>query len=253
MYYLGVDGGGTKTNAVLTNAHGDDIRTIREGSGNVSLLDRGSVAQLIRNLIKGLLKGEPVEKIHKAVFAFAGVGRPEEKSIVKEIIKGSGIKNFSLMTDAELLYYSIFGEKRGMLLSSGTGSICLVRNGKNRLKQVGGRGYLLGDEGSGFDIGNKAIRAAVHDQEMGKPISVLTRELLSFFGLNEPGELITIMYSSKNPARLTASCAKLVCEEAEKHEPNALKIVDAAARALFELAMEAVPYLEEEALIEIAL
>ena len=71
MFFLGVDGGGTKTTAVLSDLQGEVIRTIRLGPGNIAVLDRGSVAQLIRNIIFELLRSDSVDQIEAATFAFA--------------------------------------------------------------------------------------------------------------------------------------------------------------------------------------
>ena len=70
--------------------------------------------------------------------------------MVLEIIKSAGIENFSLMTDAEILNYAVFGDEPGILLASGTGSICVFKDQQNRYQQIGGWGYLLGDEGKRF-------------------------------------------------------------------------------------------------------
>ncbi|RMF55801.1 MAG: hypothetical protein D6748_14705 [Calditrichaeota bacterium] len=242
MYYIGVDGGGSKTTSILTDLQGNVIRTARHGPGNIAVLDRGSIAQLIRRVINDLLQGENIEQVRWTTFAFAGAGRSKEKEIAGEIIKGAGIKHFNIMTDAEILYYSIFGDEAGILISAGTGSICLIKDENNQFQQIGGWGYLLGDEGGGFDIGHQAIRKAINEMDIGEPPSLLTKELLSFYGLQRVDELISITYSSHNPQRLVASCAKLVCDLAEKGEPNAEAIVDSAATALLNLAMKALEH-----------
>ena len=242
MYFLGVDGGGTKTAAILMDAQGKVVRTTRKGTGNIAVLDRGSVAQLIRSILQELLPDGDTENIRWATFAFAGAGRPQEREGVTAIIRNTGIRNFTVLSDAEILYYSIFGEEQGILISAGTGSICLVKGKDNQYHQIGGWGYLLGDEGSGFYIGSKAIRKALHDAELGLPPSRLTEKLLTFYGIGQPKSLITVVYSSVNPVRLIASCARLVCEMAEHGDPEALAIVDDAAQALLNMALEAIRY-----------
>ncbi len=242
MYFLGVDGGGTKTAAILIDETGTIIRTTRKGTGNIAVLDRGSVAQLIRSILHELLPDGKVEDIRWATFAFAGAGRPQEREGVTAIIRNTGIRHFTVLSDAEILYYSIFGEEQGILISAGTGSICLVKGKDNQYHQIGGWGYLLGDEGSGFYIGSKAIRKALHDAELGLPPSRLTQKLLEFYGIDQPKSLITVVYSSVNPVRLIASCARLVCEMAERGDPEALEIVDDAAQALLNMALEAIRY-----------
>ncbi len=246
MYFLGVDGGGTKTAAILMDESGQTVRTVRKGPGNIAVLDRGSVAHLIRAILRDLLPAGDVQQIRWATFAFAGAGRPQEREGVTAIIRNTGVAHFTVLSDAEILYYSIFGEKQGILISSGTGSICLVKGKDNQYHQIGGWGYLLGDEGSGFDIGSKAIRKALHDAELGLPPSRLTEKLMEFYGIAQPKSLITVVYSSVNPVRLIASCARLVCELAEKGAPEAIEIVDEAAQALLNMALEAIRYFGRE-------
>lgn len=245
MYFLGVDGGGTKTTAVLANENGTVLRTLRTGAGNISTINRGATAQLIREIISRLLQSRAVEQIRWATFAFAGAGRKPEREIVEALIRGAGIRDFSLTTDAQINYYSFFRDQPGILISSGTGSICLVRDRNSKFHQIGGLGYLLGDEGSGFFIGTRAIRAALYDFEFGKEPSRLTRELLNFYGLSSPENLVSMVYSSVNPSHLIASCARLVCEIANAGEPNALKIADEAAVALVDLALQAVQFFKD--------
>ncbi len=232
MYFLGVDGGGTKTTAVLIDAAGQLVRQIDEGPGNAAVLDRGTMARLIHSIFRQLQESLSLDEITWATFGFAGGGRPQEKRNLKEIISGIGLKNFTLMNDAEIHYYSVFGDDCGIMLSAGTGSICLVRNADGNLQQIGGVGYLLGDEGSGFDIGRQAISRSVQAAYDGLPISPLAQKLLSFYGLLDRRDLISIIYASKNPQRLIASSAKLVSELAASGDEEALKIVENAVESL---------------------
>ncbi len=239
---MGLDGGGTKTAAVLCDEKGDVIRTTLMGPGNIAVLDRGSMAQLIRNILSELLQGAAVDTIRWGTFAFAGAGRPEEKKTAGELIRGIGLNRFSVLTDGEILYYSIFGEERGILIAAGTGSICLLKTEDGSFKQLGGWGYLLGDEGSGFDIGRMAIKKVLEDLNTGVKHSDFSNKILRFYGLENPDNLISIIYSSINPPNLVASCARLVSELAEMKEPEAERIIDRATDSLVEYAVQAVSY-----------
>ncbi|MBN2366084.1 MAG: hypothetical protein EH225_08780 [Calditrichaeota bacterium] len=248
MYYLGLDGGGTKTAAVLCDAEGKILRKTRMGPGNIAVLDRGSLAQLIRNILAELLQGEKIESIEWGTFAFAGAGRPEEKKTASELLRGVGLKNFSVLSDGEILYYSIFGDETGILIAAGTGSICLLKTKQGKFKQLGGWGYLLGDEGSGFDIGRMAIQTVLDDLSTGKKPSGFSDKILRFYGLENPDNLISIIYSSINPPNLIASCAKLVSELAELNQPEATRIIEKATDSLVEYAEQAVHYVGNNSL-----
>lgn len=254
MYFLGVESGGTKTTALLVDAQTElPARTLKFSAGNVAVIGKKATERLISEILTVLnLKDNPGE-ITWATFALAGTGRVEENKIALEIIKSAGIKTFSLMTDAEILNYAVFGDEPGILLASGTGSICVFKDKENQYVQIGGWGYLLGDEGSGFDIGKKAIRTAVSHAELKKQPSELTRALLSFYAQKSPMDLISIATVTKNPQSKIASCAKLVCELAEKNEPNALKIIDSTVEELLVLADRAITESKSQAPYNVAL
>jgi N-acetylglucosamine kinase-like BadF-type ATPase len=193
-----------------------------------------------------LLQGEAISSIRWACCAFAGAGRPEEKATVQELIKAIGLNQFTIMTDAEILYYSIFGDESGILVSAGTGSICLIKTGDQRLMQIGGWGYLLGDEGSGYDIGRRAIKAVLQDLLNKKTPSSFSQKLLLFYGLGKHENLVSVVYSSPNPTKFIASCAKFVCEEADAGNPEALQIIEETTDSLVQYALQAVELLDSE-------
>jgi len=241
MYFLGVESGGTKTTAILVDAQkGIPVRSMVFPPGNIAVIGKEKTSELIDEILSALDVKSKLHKIAWSTFALAGAGREEENRNAREIIKANGIERFSLMTDAEILNYAIFADEPGILLASGTGSICVFKDSENKYRRKGGWGYLLGDEGSGFDIGKKAIQAAIAEAESGKQSSELTRNLFRFYKIDKPAELITLVYATENPQNKIASCAKLVSELAEAAEPNAVAIIDSAVDALLLLADKAI-------------
>ena len=251
-FFVGVDGGGTKTTIVIVSADGEYIKTHKTGACNVAVLKPPAIEAVISDVVAQLPDENPAS-VTNAVFAFAGAGRPRERELTAEIIKRLGFPEFTIFTDAEILYYAALGDKPGILLSAGTGSICLAKLPTGEFHQIGGRGYLLGDEGSGFYIGNQAIRTAIRDAEDNRPPSGLTRELLRFYGLNRPEELVSIIYTSNNPPNVVASCARLVCESAELGDANARTIINSAAKALLKLLRHGIEHLPKQAAYNVAL
>jgi N-acetylglucosamine kinase-like BadF-type ATPase len=239
-FYLGIDAGGTKTSAILCDLSGSILRTCQLGPGNIAVLDRSAISLLIRNILDELLHGDEISSIVWACCAFAGAGRPEEKANVSELVSTVGLNQFTIMTDAEIRYYSIFGDQSGILVSAGTGSFCIVKTTDQRLLQIGGWGYLLGDEGSGFDIGRHAIKSVLLDHLNNESPSSFSRKLMVFYGLEKQENLVSVIYSSPNPSKLIASCARFVCDQAEAEDPDALKIVEETTSSLVEYALQAV-------------
>jgi len=232
MYYLGIDMGGSQSTGVLLDPAGKTIRTKQLGAGNIAVVGKESFARLLNEMVSGLLGPDEVKQIGGLTCGVAGAARKQESDAVSEAIIALGISNFTVMTDAELLYYTIFQEDTGVLIESGTGSVCLIRNREGRFEQIGGWGYLLGDEGSGYDIGRMTVRAALAGDEAGNPAAPLTRELLAFFGIAQPGDLISKVYGAANKQKVIASVAKLVSEQALRGEPDATRMIESAAEAL---------------------
>jgi len=244
MYYLGVDAGGTKTTAVLADVNGEVVRMQQAGPGNVAVLREEHTETLIKELVSELLQGEPVDRLTGITLGFAGVKEQAERDILKRILTRLGISGFSVLTDAELLYFATLGEDPGILIAAGTGSVCVGKDKDAEVMELGGWGYLLGDDGSGFHLGRLAMRVALHEADRGAPLSELSQAVLDFFDVRHPRELVSKVHASANPQFLMASCARIVGEHASKGEPNAIAYVDTVADALCSLAQTALARFE---------
>lgn len=237
MLYLGIDSGGTKTAAVLADAGGTCSTAVVE-SGNIAASRREKIQALLGDILDQLSVRDTLGAVDWATFAFAGAGRKAEKQTLTSIIEAAGFERFTVMTDAQILHYSIFDGRPGILVAAGTGSVCLAGSEATEYRQFGGFGSLLGDEGSGFFIGKTAIGAAVDDAQCGIAPSPLTKAMMAFYGIQRPEELVSITYASPTPQRQVASCAKTVCDMAGQDD-TAGRIVAAAGQALAELAIKA--------------
>lgn len=253
MYYLGVDGGGTKTTAILASADGNTIRTIKAGAANIVVLGGDNLRILLKKIVFELLEGVSVAEIAWATCAFAGAGRPQEKKLANAVISEIGIENFSLLTDGELLYYAFFGEDRGVLVAAGTGSICIVMDRNRQLRQIGGWGYLLGDEGSGFEIGKNAVREVLRELESDEPTSPFSQKLINFYQVGSKLDLVSSVYTASNKQKHVAASAKFVCDLASSGDSTAQQIVEAAADGLLKFVLSAITKLDAKPPYKLAL
>ena len=118
-------------------------------------------------------------------------------------------------SDLEIALVGSLGQRQGILLLAGTGSAVYgVAPGGRRL-QIGGWGYLLGDEGGGYWIGSQLLRHIIarHDRGASSEDEALTRACMDVLGLAEPRELIAWLYRSKEaPATRIAGLAELVLD-----------------------------------------
>ena len=155
LLFLGIDGGGTKTNAALMNAAND---VLAEGEAGPSNPLRVGVETAVANIIKatedacdrgGLIAND----ISAVTLGLAGVRRRDIRERVREsFCKRLNIKNTTVVTDAEIALFGTTLGKPGLVVIAGTGSICLGKNEKGEMAISGGWGPLAGDEGGGAGI-----------------------------------------------------------------------------------------------------
>jgi N-acetylglucosamine kinase-like BadF-type ATPase len=136
------------------------------------------------------------------------------------------------MSDIELSYISQFQDSDGILISSGTGSIAAYRDKSGLITCVGGKGYLIGDEGSGYWIGAEGIRQSIRFFEENNHDEALGMALKQFYQIDSWREVVRIVYSASGRSKI-ASAAETVINAATDVSQIATEIVD---RAVIDLA-----------------
>ncbi|MCG8605112.1 hypothetical protein MJD09_08960 [bacterium] len=253
MYFLGIDSGGSKIKSMLVDLQRSSVRTNAGAAGNIAVLGKKIFKRNLTDVISELLSGEPPSSVAQATFGVAGAGRPDEKRLTEKIITELGFTDFTVMSDSQLLHYSFFKDRPGIVVESGTGSFCILRTPSGELKQLGGWGYLLGDEGSGFAIGREAIRKVLRENDSSERPSSLTNGLLAFYRVKQISQLVSAVYSSPDPQEYIASCAKLVSKLASKEDPKAVRIVELVVSSLAERTEQALGYIDDDSTCKIAL
>ena len=124
--------------------------------------------------------------------------------------------------------------EQSVTLVVGTGSIACGRNGENQSARVGGWGYLLGDEGSGFAIGLAGLQAVCRSHDRGEALTDFQHALLKQLGLGNPTELIGFIYTSPLPRTQVAALSEIVLNYAEQ-DPIAGDIIDDSIEAMVHL------------------
>jgi len=192
---LGVDGGGTKTVAVIVSDSGRVLGTGRGGPSNPKVLGLTKAMANVRSAVRAAIEACPGEReIHRAVFGLAGVDlSADEIRLERALSKAPELTGVRVLVrnDAEVALVGAVAGGRGVAVCAGTGAIAVGADGKGRVARAGGWGYLLGDEGSGYWIGVTAIRAILqrHDGR-GRRGRGLEAAVLGMLGLTEPPELL---------------------------------------------------------------
>lgn len=131
-----------------------------------------------------------------------------------------------VVSDVEVAAYDAFGDGAGVLLVAGTGSIAWGRGPDGRRERVGGWGSRIGDEGSAFDIGRGALRAAARGRDGRAEVTPLTEGLLAARSCAEVGALMR--WAEVASKAEVAALAPLVVEAADLGNPVAREILSAA-------------------------
>lgn len=237
-YVIGVDGGGTKTVGVLMDESGRIWSKEVGPSSNFQVIGAEKLGQVLSDLVKTLIveAGLELDKPDYLYAGLAGAGRPADRQAISGVLAELDIaREFTVGTDAEAALGGAFAGGPGIILISGTGMICFGKGKDGTIVRSGGWGYLLGDEGSGYYIGQQAILAALKDLDGRGDKTSLRQRVEKEFNLPSIDLIISDIYSGKIDRTRIASLAPLVFEEAEKGDAVARQIVATAGTELGKL------------------
>jgi N-acetylglucosamine kinase-like BadF-type ATPase len=229
----GIDGGGTKTLAIVVDENGQEVgRGLMPGS-NLQAVGAEEAARRITEALREA-SGDNLPLAGLCV-GLAGVDRPVDREEMTAALSQTGAvlpERLWLGNDAELILLSLPGGQ-GLGLIAGTGSIALGRDKSGRLVRAGGWGYLIGDEGSGYDLGRKALQVAAKAADGRGPQTLLLPAILKEWKLDNPTQLITVVYDPATRVADFARLSRLVSECAAQGDEVAQQLVK---RAVSELA-----------------
>ena len=235
LLFLGIDGGGTKTNAAIMNEEGS---VLTEGESGPSNPLRVGVETAVTNIIKATEDacdrgGLVITDISAATLGLAGVRRMDLRQRVKDsFCKRLNIREATVMTDAEIALFGTTFGKPGLVVIAGTGSICLGRNEKGETSISGGWGPLAGDEGGGVGIAQAALHTVAKASDgRGQP-TALSARAAEYFRASGPDNLIVAIYSPQVDNSRIAGFARLVVETALEGDADARDILNDAGHEL---------------------
>ncbi|MCL2531720.1 MAG: hypothetical protein FWE40_06145 [Oscillospiraceae bacterium] len=205
--FLGIDGGGTKTTAVLCNAQGQVIAQAAAGSLNYRALGYDTARASLREILAQLPHKPSAAFIGNA--ALASDAPPEElHALTHGILDGIPV---GMSSDLYIALEAMQCQGPCAVVIAGTGSMCAGRTAPSEpIIHTGGWGWLLGDEGSGFALGWEGLRAALRGYEGSGPTTELTAEVCAFYGAQQPEDLLDIFYNPPKKHNEIAAFARVV-------------------------------------------
>ena len=232
---IGVDGGGSKTAALLASVDTKGETVIlgrgRGGPSNLFLAGKEqSLASLNQAIDEAMnTAGLTGQKLDYAVLALAGSTSPDVQRDVAEWAEQRGLsERFEIVHDVAPVLAMGAGQGEGVALIIGTGSVSVGIGADGQSVLKGGWGHWFGDKGSGFYLGYKALSAVAEASDEIGPETVLSELVLKSLGTVDPRSILEKVLSGGDARREVAALAPVVLEAAGNNDTVALRIVSHA-------------------------
>lgn len=210
MHVLGIDAGGTKTIALLADAEGRVVAEGRAGGANLQTEGELEVEKVLHDVIEQATRGRNIAP-EAVCLGMAGVDREDDYRVMRDIMRRLGFRdNTLIVNDALIALVAGAGANPGVVVVSGTGSIAYGVNIRGFAARAGGWGPILGDEGSGYWIGQRALEAVMRAADGRGTRTDLTPLVLRHFSLARPEALVLEIYHRPQGRRAIAALAPVV-------------------------------------------
>lgn len=229
-YYLGIDGGGSKTKAVLCDGELNMISSFTGKSINFNSVGFEAARKNLIEIADAVL--DKNIKPDAVCIGCAALSSRADEVLTEKLCGGIfNCENIILDSDLFIALEAMNASGSCAVAVCGTGSMAAGRLPDKTVIHTGGFGYLLGDEGSGYAISADAIRAVLRADEKSAPETALAKAAEKYFGTAEPDSLIDFVYSEPVPVKKIAGFAPAVSECAENGDAVAHKIIKNNAEA----------------------
>jgi glucosamine kinase len=237
-YYLGIDGGGTKTRCVL----GDETAVLARamsGGCNIVRLGETQAREALHGAIRQVCTTANIipDQIRAICIGAAGAARAEiaakMRGIVAEVACATSPTRIEVIGDSVIALEAAFGGGPGVIVIAGTGSIAYGRDAAGNTARAGGWGFAVSDEGSGHWIGRRAIAAILSARDQGRK-TALTDLVLQAWQLDTIDELV--QQANSIPPPDFPRLLRIVLRAADENDSIARDLLSDAAVKLTELA-----------------
>ncbi|UKO96554.1 N-acetylglucosamine kinase [Nostoc sp. UHCC 0870] len=247
-YVLGIDGGGSKTVCIVMDDRHKIIGRGQAGAANYQSIGKAAALKSIEAAIyqaaNEALKLTNSVTITSLCLGLAGVARAEDIKIVKDIVKelknnqslpiiwDLQPSNIVICNDALIALVGGIGHAVGIVVAVGTGSIVFGRNSQGETKRVGGWGYILGDEGSAYQIAVAGMQAALKAYDGREKHTRLVEDFTQHLSLASIEDLIEVIYRRGWGVKEIAALAPIVDLAAASGDEVANHLIDDAVQEL---------------------
>jgi len=236
-YFIGVDGGASKTSALVVDEHGNPLGRGLAGPSNHL---RVGIEEATRNVERAVNialveAGVAIRNVEYAYCGIAGADHPTHRQRVIDSLRIFFPRgNFVVDTDARVALTGAVGFGAGIVIISGTGSVAFGRNGNAEEARSGGWGPTLGDEGSGYWIAREGLSAIVRAHDGRGFATAMTDLLCDAYGMCKPDDLPRFVYAATTQVDDIARYGKLVIDAAQAGDDVAREILTRGGSELAE-------------------
>lgn len=228
---LGIDGGGTKTHALITNRSGQPLGKGQGPSSNYDDVGMNAAQAAIGQAVEQARQSaglEPDCSFASVFLGMAGVVSEQDRSVIYQIAQNLGLGNeagVEVDHDCRIALAGGLAGRPGIVQITGTGSSTYGRTAAGENWRSGGWGHLISDEGSSYFYGLQAMRAATMAYDgRGEPTQ-LTEKVMQALGLSDMQEIMHHVYAQGLTRAETAALAPLVVESAQSGDRTALNLI----------------------------
>lgn len=251
-YYLGIDGGGSKTTCVV----GDEVSLLAKvtaGPSNITRVGETRARDTLQKAIREACADANIapQQVRRACIGAAGAGRADVADVVHGIVAEMIFGEIEVVGDMQVARAAAFGEGPGVIVIAGTGSMAYGCDAQGRTARAGGWGFAISDEGSAHWIGCAAVSALLRvidqseDSQSTAEASLLFGEITAAWRLGSLDELVRAANADSHFARLFPA----VLAAADVGDTIAQRVLEQAGRELAQLAAIVVRRLFSEDLV----
>ena len=231
-HVLGIDAGGTKTRALLADETGRVLGSALGGGANLKTHGELAVEKVL-HAVADEAEAQAGARADAVAIGIAGADRPDDHALLRAILRRIGYKSHVVVTNDARVAFVAGSERRvGLAVICGTGSIAWGSNARGEIARAGGWGWHLGDEGSGFWIGMRALTAVMRASDGRGRATLLERPLYEHFGIDKLEKILHAIYDAEFPRHVIARFAPRVEEAALAGDAVAREILEAGASEL---------------------
>ncbi|WP_432403923.1 N-acetylglucosamine kinase [Wukongibacter sp. M2B1] len=234
QYYIGIDGGGTKTLAYLGNEKKNIIEAIEVGSTNYHSVGIEKVRLELQEIFKFFIESQDItiEKIKGICIGGAGIDCKSDEKAIEKVFRDIGYKNvLQIYNDSVIALVGANGSKRGAILVSGTGSIAFGIDKNGEKHRVGGWGHIIDDAGSGYAIARDGLKKIMESYDGREEDTKIWQSIKDKLNLSHIDELITFIYDTNTKKHDIAKLAPCIIDLYEI-DRVANRVIDIAVKDL---------------------